>query len=69
MWRLWNEMANDRMWLVHKPTGKMALIAKHFEQGWKEYTGPRHPPFYSIQGLFDECGQDTEYVVEYESLQ
>ncbi len=62
-------MANDRMWLVHKPSGKMALIAKTWdERDWSEYTGPRHEPFYSIGGLLAECGYNTDYVIEYESV-
>jgi hypothetical protein len=52
-------MANNRMWLVHKPSGNKALVAKHFGDGWIEYEGPRHSPYYSIQGLFNEFGQDT----------
>jgi hypothetical protein len=60
-------MANDRMWLVHKPTGKMALIAKHFGDIWVEYTGPRHEPYYSIQGLFAETDNSTDFEIQYES--
>lgn len=61
-------MANNRMWLVHKPSGRMALIAKTFARGWEEYTGPRHKPYYSIQELLELHGSDdnTDFVIEYE---
>ena len=63
-------MANDRMWLVHGPTGKRALIAKHWGNRWEEYTGPRHEPFFSIEGLFIEVdGISTDFVIEYESVE
>lgn len=61
-------MATDRMWLVHKPTGKGCLLAKTFScDKWEEYTGPRHEPYFSVQGLFDICGYDNEYEIRYES--
>jgi hypothetical protein len=62
-------MANDRMWLVHKPSGKMALIAKNWDDvTWDFYTGQRLAPHqYDIKGLLDECGYDTEYFIEYDS--
>ena len=60
-------MANDRMWLIHKPSGKGALIAKHWGDDWREYNGPRHKPYFSIQELLLECGNNTDYVIMYES--
>ena len=60
-------MANDRMWLVHKSSGKMALIAKHWGDTWEEYRGPRHEPYYSIQELFDITDNSTDFEIKYES--
>ena len=62
-------MANDRMWLVHKPSGSMALIAKSFARGWREYDGTRHEPYYSIQDLLEKFGHDdnTDFEIQYES--
>lgn len=56
------------MWLVHKPTGKMCLLAKESGLGWIEYSGPRHEPFYSLQGLLTEVGYNanTAFEIEYE---
>jgi hypothetical protein len=46
-----------------------ALIAKNFNAGWNEYTGPRHEPFYSIQGLFDATKlSNVNFEIEYENL-
>ena len=62
-------MANDRMWLVHKPSGNKALVAKSFALGWHEYVGPRHMPYYSIQDLLEKFGRDdnTDFEIQYES--
>lgn len=61
-------MANDRMWLVHKPSGKMALLAKNWgDDIWIPYNGPRHEPYYSTEGLLAECGYNTDYYISYES--
>ena len=62
-------MANNRMWLVHKPSGKKALLAKHWGDVWYEYTGSRNPPFYSIQELFNETDTSTDFAIEYETLE
>lgn len=53
-------MANRRMWLVHKPTGAKALLAKHWTDGWRKFEGVRHEPYYSIQGLLDATPQNNE---------
>lgn len=59
-------MANDRMWLVHKPTGKKSLIAKHFGSGWLEYTGSKQ---LSFNDLFDQTPfQNQDFVIEYEDV-
>lgn len=57
-------MANDRMWLVHKPSGEKSLIAKNRDDHWDVYDGPKINTF---QQLFDQYGCVTDYVIEYES--
>lgn len=62
-------MANDRMWLVHRSSGKRVLIAKHFGGNWQFYTGKRHKPYYDYQELFDEeSGPSQNYTIEYEDV-
>jgi hypothetical protein len=60
-------MANDRMWLVHIPTGKKTLLAKHFGTEWAKYRGPVHNPYYSLEQLFEVTGScSRDFVIEYD---
>jgi hypothetical protein len=57
------------MWLVHKPSGNMALLAKNWgDDLWEPYTGPRNEPYYSVEELIATCGYGTEYYISYESI-
>ena len=38
-------VVNNRLWLVHKPSGRMILLGKHCPScGWSAYSGPRNDP-------------------------
>lgn len=63
-------MSNNRMWLVHKPTGKRVLLAKYYPStSW--YAAPNLLD--SLAGLFDDHEEGTQwgqndYAIEYEAL-
>lgn len=61
-------MANNRMWLVHKPTNKRYLLAQHLGDGWYEI-GPETTRVYpTIQALLDDTPwNNTDFVIEYEA--
>jgi hypothetical protein len=56
------------MWLVHKPSGERALIAKSYGEGWYEYRPEADAPR-SIEKLLDNVGADDnkDFYIEYES--
>ena len=59
-------MANNRMYLVHKVTGKKLYLGKRMGHGYY-----RPPEAEAMQAFFDECGADDvladPFVIEYES--
>jgi hypothetical protein len=59
-------MANDRMWLVHKPTGRKTLLAKNWGYQWEAWRGPCQ---ISLEELFanDDEPASTAYELEFES--
>lgn len=58
-------MANNRMYLVHKVTGKKLYLGKRMGHG---YYNPQLPE--ALQTFFDQCAADDvtadPFVIEYE---
>ncbi len=50
-------MANNRMWLVYKPTGRAVLIGKRMGFGW--YTQGMDAE--KFNAFFDECEDVADY--------
>ena len=48
-------MANNRMWLLHKPTGKRVLIAKRFGYEWFHASDVAH----GLDELFEQTFEDN----------
>ena len=59
-------MANNRMWLVHVPTGRRVLLAKRFGGDWEVWEGGKQG---SIAGALDRAlkdSTDTSWTLEFE---
>lgn len=58
-------MANDRMFLVHKPTGRAVMLGKHMTLDWylphPEETGR------DLEAMFSDLGPNKDFVLAYES--
>lgn len=55
------------MWLMHKPTGKKAIIAKDFGNGWRVWPSSPMAGVVSLQELFDDSLMPTtDYTIVYE---
>jgi len=67
-------MANNRMWLVHKTSGKKALLAKYFpSSGWRHYADMEHEiEMLLYMGEDVDNGPmygDTEFVIEFDEIE
>ena len=57
-------MANNRMWLVHVPTGEKKLLAKHFGYQWVVWDGEEMSAWFA--DMWHEEKKRNEYEIEYE---
>ena len=52
-------MANNRMWLLHKPTGLAVMLGKRMAIGWYTHNDPDMNKFFDAVGAADsEIQQD-----------
>ena len=56
-------MANNRMLLIHQPTGLAVVIAKHMGCGWYD-----PPPPDTLQLLYDEVERRTKTLADMEDF-
>lgn len=53
-------MANNRMWIAHRPTGKNIPLGKRMGQGWyHKYKGDELAKV--LTEFFDQCGDEFEH--------
>jgi hypothetical protein len=57
-------MANNRLWLVHRPTGEAVRLGKRLSDGWYD------PPSIDAMNAFFEraavCGEQDDFVLALE---
>ena len=50
-------MANNRMWLLHKPSGKAVMLGKRYNDGWYS---THENLFYKVNNLFVTAGSFSD---------
>ena len=53
-------MANNRMWLVHGPSGQRVLLGKRMGHGWYHTAGDKELGF-MIKSFLEDCWEMSDF--------